>query len=334
MKKSVLFVVLAFNFALAYCARAPKWVDDVEAEYPRETYIARLGSGTTAENAQASAVGQIASFFKSEVVVNTNATQNLRNDGAKTEKRQEIDQRVQVVSDMSLTAVEYNTPYYDKRKKTWFVVAYIERVQGFQAVSAQVHSLRARYDSFLELARKTEESLLRYKYLVKARETGEELLSALNMGFLFDSSKKGDYKDFVSELNGNEELGTLDSFRVPVFVESRGDYENTITSKIVEALKSCGLSPSYDRKKSGDAILSIQIDSNEKSSDEICTVYPEVSVTLLSAGGEKTFYSWQHSWGKTAAFSLSGAQKKAFPKIAEEVKSSLPADFVEKFLMK
>ena len=43
-------------------------VSDVDSEFPKEKYIARLGSGNTVENARTDALGQIAGFFKSEVV--------------------------------------------------------------------------------------------------------------------------------------------------------------------------------------------------------------------------------------------------------------------------
>ena len=334
MKKYLLVFVILIQFFSLFAASVPKWISDVDSEFPKEKYIARLGSGTTVENARSDAVGQIAGFFKSEVVVNTNASSNMQNDGVKTKKNQEIDQHVRVVSDMTLTAVEYNTPYYYKKKKSYYVVAYIEREQGWQVIESQAMQLRSKYESFLELAKKNDEPTMKYKYLTKAKSASEDLLSALYMGFLFDSTKKKEYRNFIAEISQNYDLETLDSYRILVLVESTGDYENTITAKVLEALKQQNFSAVYDGKKDYDALLKVEVSNNEKISDEIHTIYPEVSVSLLSKDGRKVFYSYQNSWGKTASFSLAQAQKKSFPKISEEIKSALEIDFEEKFLMK
>ena len=331
MKKLIFLLFIISQFSLAFSASVPKWVKDYEVEFPKEKYIARLGSGTTVENARADALGQIAGFFKSEVVVNTNATSNIKNDGAKTARNQQIEQNVQVVSDMTLTAVEYNQPYYDKKKKSYLVVGYIERSQGWQSVESQVMQQRAKYDSFLELAKKADDPILRFKYLKKAQLTGENLTAVLYMGFLFDPAKRKDYKAFISELNQNYEIETLDSQKIPMFVESKGDWENTITTKIVEVLKNYGFQPYFEKKNAADSVLEIEINSNEKQTDDIVTIFPAVSVTLTNKNGSQIFYTYQNSWGKTVNFSLVQAQKKAFPKIAEEVKMELLADFGEKF---
>lgn len=71
MRKYVLSVFVFLQFLSLFAASVPKWVSDVDSEFPKEKYIARLGSGNTVENARTDALGQIAGFFKSEVVVNT-----------------------------------------------------------------------------------------------------------------------------------------------------------------------------------------------------------------------------------------------------------------------
>lgn len=325
---------MVVHTTFVFSTSVPKWVSDVEKDFPKDTYIARLGTGDTADNARANALGQIAGFFKSEVVVSTSATENMQNDSTRVEKKQTLEQTVQVVSDMTLTAVEYNAPYYDKKKKTYFVVAYIHRAQGLQALEPKILQLHSKYKSFIELSKKADEAIMRKKYLIKAKESGEELVSALYMALLFDPTRKQEYRDFSSELSQNHEIEALDLLQIPLFVQSRGDFEDAITAKVCDAFKASGFLPASTRQSNRDAVLKIEIDSNEKSAEGICMIYPSVSVTISSGDGSTVLYSFQRSWGKTAGFSLAGAQKKAFPKIAEELQESLIADFRENFMLK
>lgn len=332
--KKIFFLFVIFQFSFCFAAKTPSWINNVDIEFPKSKYIARLGTGNTAENARSDALGQLALFFKSQVLVNTNASSMIQSDGEKSYKNQQIDQNVKIASDVTLTTVEYTLPHYDKKQKSYFVVAYIEKKSGYQSVEPKIMQERSRYDSFMELSKKAETSLLKYKYLMKAKDAGDDLISALYMGYLFDSEKKKDYRNFISEFSQNVEIETLDSFKIPIRVISIGDYENALTSKVVEAFKSKSFTPYFERKNSSDSILKIEIKSNEKVLDEIHTIYPEVSISILSGDEKSSFYTYQKSWGKTANFSLKQAQKKAFSKIGEEIKSLIISDYEEKFLKK
>ena len=334
MKKLILALYFFTQLVFCFAEKTPTWINNYESEFSKTQYIARLGSGSSVENARADALSQIAGFFKSEVLVNTNASNKMKNDGEKTVKNQEINQNIQVVSDITLTAIEFNTPYYDKKKKTYYIVAYIERKTGWQSIESKILQQKTKFDSFLELSKEADDSILKYKYLTKAKTSGDELISTLYMGFLFDPEKKKEYRNLVSEISQNLDLETLDSYRIPVRVVSTGDYENIITSRIVEVLKNKNFSPYIEQKNNSDSIAKIVINSNEKTSDEIHSISPDVSVTICNADETRTFYTYQNSWGKSSNFSLQQAQKKAFPKIAEDLRDVLSVDFDEKFLNK
>ncbi|MBR5965844.1 MAG: LPP20 family lipoprotein [Treponema sp.] len=331
MKKLAAALFVLANFSLAFCVQPPLWVDDLQSAYPNQKYIASLGTGNTVDNARSSAIGQIASFFSSKVLVNTSANSNMKSDGSSTSKSQQIDQSVQVVSDMTLTAVKYSSPYYDKKKKLYYVAAYIERQEGWQAIELKAARLKSQYSSAMALAKKAGDTVNKYKYLTRAKDAAKELLSTLYLGFALEPAQKKAYEPLVNEILQNYELETLSSYKIPTCVEASGDYDNMISSKVLEIVKRNGFEPGA-KKAACDAVLKIQIDSNEQVDDELHTIAPAVSITLASKDGAKTYYAWQKSWGKTVNFSLEQAQKKAFPKIADEISSAVSADFAEKFL--
>ena len=330
MKQSVILITLLFQTILCFSIQAPTWIYNLELDFPKENYIARLGAGNTPENARADAVGQIASFFKSEVIVETTATSNMTNTGNEVTKNQKINQKVNFVSDMTLTAIEYNLPYYDKKNKTYYIVAYINKKLGWQYIEPKIIDFRTKYDSFIELSKKAEHPVLQYKYLIKAKSASEELISTFYTGILFDSSKKKAYRELIAEIGQSPELEKLNSFSIPVYVTSHGDCEDLITIKVTEAFKELVFLPYNELKNNIKTVLKIEIDSNEKSSDEICSIYPKVSIYLSNMEETKLFYSFQKSWGKTSNFSLLQAQKKAFRKIGEDLRNEIINDYQEK----
>lgn len=332
MKNLIFIVILSMQCLLGFCASVPKWVFDTEYDFPKEKYIARLGTGSTAELARTDALAQIAGFFKSEVVVNTTGSSKMVNSDGAVGKSQSIEQEVKVASDMTLTAVEYTQPYYDKKKKTYYITAYINRELGIQNIEAEAVCLKTKYESFLELAESAGHVVIKHQYLLKAKAIGEELLSALYTEVLFDSSRKSAYKEAVSEIGRNSEIERAFSCRIPVFVVSDGDCEEIITNAVTAVFKSSGYIPHYERNKNVEAVLRIHVVNNEKQSDELYSITPEVSVQLSDLNESEIFYSYNKTYKRTSSFSLVQAQKKAFSKIAEELSTELPEDYQNKML--
>lgn len=61
--KKIFFLFIIFQFSFCFAAKTPSWINNVDIEFPKSKYIARLGTGNTAENAQANALGQLALFL-------------------------------------------------------------------------------------------------------------------------------------------------------------------------------------------------------------------------------------------------------------------------------
>lgn len=231
-----------------------------------------------------------------------------------------------------LTAVEYTQPFYDKKKKTYYITAYINREIGIQNIEAEAVRLKTKYESFLDLASSAEQPVTKFQYLLKVKAAGEEVLSALYTEVLFDSSRKKSYKEVVYEITRNSEIEKAVSGKISVYVVSDGDCEEIITNAVTSVFQSFGYIPQYERNKNVSALLRIQVINNEKQSDELCSIMPEVSVHLADLNEAEIFYSYNKAYKKTSNFSLVQAQKKAFSKIAEELRTELPEDYQNKML--
>ena len=118
------------------------------------------------------------------------------------------------------------------------------------------------------------------------------------------------------------------SLHVTFKIQTEGDYENFISSKVIEACKQNGFIPVANNAQS---LLRIVINSNQKTADEITSIFPEISIILSDNKKDEIYFTYQNSWGKTSSFSLPQAQKKAFPTIAEELKKELAVKIEEAF---
>lgn len=329
MKKIFLLLIFAFQSFFLFSAPMPKWVLDVDSEYPKETYLARLGSGPSIEAAQSNALAQLAGYFSSEVVVNTTSTNNMTNKDEHVTKEQNINQEVNVISEKNLTAVEYSKTYYNRKEKKYYIVAYLNREIAWQNLEDKLQALLERFENFQNICETSEDLMLRYKYAKKAKVAGQEFLNEIYNGFLINPAKRKDYKSKISEIN--LKIDKDSTVTVPVFLKTTGDYENMITNCVTSEFKNAGFAVTTDFSENLKYQLSINIKNNEKIEEDIHSIFPELEICLSDISQTADYYSFQKKWGRTAAFSLHQAQKKAYAKIITELKDALCEDINKNF---
>lgn len=329
MKKNIFLIIFLVSTFLGFSASFPKWVLDVDSEYPKEIYLARLGSGATIENAQANALGQLASYFNSQIVVDTKATNQMTNKNDVVSKNQTLDQEISVVSEINLVAVEYSKSFYDKKKKKYYIVAYMNREQAWKNLEDKLNTSYEKFEGFQDMADSSKNVIMKYKYSKKANLAGEEFLTEIYKGFLINPDKRKEYKSKISEIN--LKIDENSQITVPVLIQANGDFENIISNSIANEIRNAGFSVIKENNKSSSCLLNINIVSNEKIEDDVHFIYPEIHISLEDFDGSKKYYSFERKWGKTAGFSLNQAQKKAFFKISEEINGVISADIKAKF---
>ncbi len=332
MKKFASFMILALTASIFAFARDPKWLSDRESVYPEEKYIARVGRGEDPDIAKAKALGDIASFFKAQVRSETSANQKIKSTGSEVQKEYTIDQSTMIVSQMDLVAVDYSEIYYAKKEKVYYVVAFIDRDAAWSAYEPEILKAKNNYESLYDLALGTKEQILRYKYLYKSRDEGYSLISKLYFGFLINPSKKAEYKDTIYEISSDAVFGTLDEQDIPLYLNVEGDQGGIITSAITDIFSNFGFIISTTQSASCNYTLTVSIDDNLTVSDDIYAIYPFVEIRLSNRDKTETFYTWNKRWAKTANFSLKQCQQRAYPKIAEEIKTAVSEDYRENLM--
>lgn len=139
--KSVRFIAAAFvlfvltGFCFAKEVERPDWVDDWRKLYPDTTYVAQMGKATGkqgANEAKTVAANTIAQYIKTNVQSELNSTLKTHSGSNKkgrleTSTERDNSQSITLSVDTTLTSLEFTEPWYNKKEKTWYCVAYVER---------------------------------------------------------------------------------------------------------------------------------------------------------------------------------------------------------------
>lgn len=330
MKKIILVFAILIHSCLIFAAKVPNWILDVDSEYPKDIYLARLGTGTTLENARADALGLLAGYFNAQILVDTKATNIMNNKDNNVSKEQNINQEINVVSETSLVGVEYSNSFFNKKEKKYYIVAYLNREEAWKNLEDKLNVLFEKYETFQDMAEKSADLITKFKYSKKASNTGEEFLNEVYKGFIINPAKRKFYKPKITEINLKIEENS--QIIVPVKLKINGDCENIIKNLIVNEFKKAGFFIDSDSANKNSYLLCVDIKSNEKLDNEIYFVFPELSIELLDSAKTRKFYSFEKKYSKTAGFSLNQTQKKAFSKIADELNSVLSEDVKKSFL--
>ncbi len=330
MKKIILIFAILIHSCFIFAAKVPNWILDIDSEYPKDIYLARVGTGATLENARADALGLLAGYFNAQILVDTKATNIMNNKDNNVSKEQNINQEINVVSETSLVGVEYSNSFFNKKEKKYYIVAYLNREEAWKNLEDKLNVLFEKYETFQDMAEKSADLITKFKYSKKASNTGKEFLNEVYKGFIINPAKRKFYKPKITEINLKIEENS--QIIVPVKLKINGDCENIIKNLIVNEFKMAGFFIDSDSTKKNSYLLCVDIKSNEKLENEIYFVYPELSIELLNSAGTRKFYSFEKKWSKTAGFSLNQTQKRAFSKIVDELNNVISEDVKKSFL--
>ena len=318
--------VFAITFLLCtfscFAKGEPEWFLNWRTVYPNGKYIAQRGRGENAEKARTDALSQIARYFQTTVNANLTTTmQSVTSENSVAENTTVIDE-VSVLSQVELFAVEYTESYYHKKEKMWYSVAFIERSAAWTQFKPHVDMEKNTFNRMFQKACEESEPLEKLKSLKTAFEQGKILLQKLEYARIINPAEEEKY---ISERNCLSEIPAAfseEKAKCRVYVSVPGDYSRIITAAVTASFSECGFSVA---KTSGEAshIAEILIEDNASGSEPV-SIIPAVSLKLTGTETGQTVFSCEaESKEKTVSSTLENARKKAYPKLAEELKAGI-----------
>jgi hypothetical protein len=135
--------------------KAPDWMFDLNSSYPKDKYLAAVGSGDTRRDAESDAAGALSRIFNVNVKSDSVATQRyeqiVKNDKSSVGSDMASSQTVGMQANESLVNMRFSDPYVDSAGLA-HIVAYLERESTAAIYRAAIGKDSGRADGFCQRA--------------------------------------------------------------------------------------------------------------------------------------------------------------------------------------
>lgn len=325
---SILITLFLSSLTLSAKPKEPEWVQNWRTVYPDTEYIAQRGRADSEQTARTEAVAQIARYFQTSVNANLKTSIQSVTSGEKVSETTTVVNDVDVMSQVELFAVETTDPYFNKKEKKWYCVAFIEREKAWNQYQPTIENAKSEFLSLKKNAEKETEPFTKCSLFGKSLKSGKTFLEKLEYARILNAKKEAAYSDDRKAVSEIPAMIAGEKEKCTVFLEVSGDYGNIISSSLSQTLTKNGFKIA---KKQAEANYTAhaEIENNANGNDPI-SVMPSLDLKIESKGG-KTVYAVQvKTEKKTIAYTLENAQKKSLPILAEESSKIINAELSEK----
>ncbi|MBR4464755.1 MAG: LPP20 family lipoprotein [Treponema sp.] len=311
-------------FCFAKSTPIPEWISNHRTVYLESEYLAQRGSGETADKAKTDATSALARYFQMTVSANLSTTMQSITSGKNVSEQTTVIDDVKVTSEVDLFVLEYTEPYYFKKEKKWYCVAYIKRADAWTQYMPQIEIAKNKFLGYYENAQKESDPFIRLPLYKTAWKSGEELLGKLEYGRIISPKEEVKYKDERDKIAEIPVLFEASKKECTIFIKADGDYNRILTTAVSSALSKNGFivtKTAVGAKYTAE----IEIDDNAAGNEPIA-ITPSVNLKITGTSGT-TSYSYETlSSEKTIAYTIENARKKAYPKLAKELEGAVQKD--------
>lgn len=335
MKKSIKILSIIFLFQIitlnlfAKPSKMPDWVQNYRKVYPDSEYLCQRGSGKSAEEAKTDATGALARYFQMNVSANLSTTMTSISSGTEIQEETSIINDVQVMSQVDFFGLEYTEPYYFKKEKKWYCVAFINRENAWIQYKPQIEIAKNTFEGLLKKIDKESDSFTKLKSLKTAWQKGKDLIEKLEYGRLISPTKESEYSSSRDNFSELPVIFEETKSKCKTYIKVQGDYNRIFTTGISTVLSECG----FDVVKNYDEstyIAEVVIEDNSTGGEPLA-ITPTVNIKIVSKNDKTVFSYEEFSNEKTVSYTLENAQKKAYPKLTEQIKAALKNEFENAF---
>ncbi|GHT77156.1 hypothetical protein FACS1894130_00590 [Spirochaetia bacterium] len=320
-----LFAAVAAFALLASCASAPsspppEWARDVQRVYPRSEYVTGRGEGASRQEAENKALAEIAFYFVREITASQSTrTAYTTRDGATSEDRR-TEEHVLVESQTRLVAVRYaEDPWYNRTKKAWETVAYINRDEGWTVYEP---AAKKQADAFLQLVQSAEAE-------TEASESFNAVLRYGNAEAYAESAEFNTVRNFAQALhpvNAAALFGETDAAlaglpqkqlaareKATVYIDCPVDHDKMIYQAMVRALGASGFAVETNRSRA-QTVCAIRVEEGAQQQSSGVMYYPALSADF--SGRKGALFSFRIQAERQGAVTPEVAKRRAYTALA------------------
>ncbi len=303
----------------------PAWAQESWREaFPDSVYLAERGTADNAALSKTEALAALSRYISTSVNANlTTSIRSMDSNGVMDETIS-IQNDVSVSSQVNLFGVEFTEPYFSRKEKKWYCVAYIDRERAWEQYVPQIEVAKKIFDGFYREAENGEEPLFICSFYKKAWEKGKDFLTKLEYGRLINPAREKSYSADRMRLALIPSQIEAEMKNISVSIHIEGDYGGIVETAIANAFKKAGFTVS----RRGNYTADVSVLPNAMGNDPIA-VFPSVDVKLVGRTGRAVYSYKDRISERTTAFSLENALKKSYPKLSEKIEREMSSDLSE-----
>ncbi|MFH1367514.1 MAG: LPP20 family lipoprotein [Elusimicrobiota bacterium] len=185
MKKFLLVSGIMFCFsANVFSAKAPDWLNGSSKQFPDKDYIIGVGIAQNLDNARSNARAEIAKIFRvtiSQVSESSQSeTTSVKERAVKSFGEAKSESKTRVSTDEVIQGIKIAQTYFDKKKKTYYALATLDKKKARAMLSDQIAGQEAIINNGLMGAMQSESAVEKVRFLTAANDAfdkEEELVS-------------------------------------------------------------------------------------------------------------------------------------------------------------
>lgn len=166
----ILVVTVSLLSSSAALAAQPKWINDSSLEYPNELYLTGRGVGSTAEEAQNRARGDLATIFEVRVEVANEITTTVVKSGKKEQVNKLSTEQVSTKTDKVISGINIAQVWRDPATMDFHALAVLSRAQAGASLREELSKIDDEVHQQIEAAQAASDPLLRVGALTRALE--------------------------------------------------------------------------------------------------------------------------------------------------------------------
>lgn len=317
-------LVLSVVGALPAVAKqtAPRWAEgSLEADFPRDSYIAAVGYGASAEEAAAVASAEIGRYFSQSVESSVQATQVSVSVSGMTADERSMRRQTVITSSVELFAVRRTKPWYERDSRQYAVCAYIERAEAWQMFEPNLREAAQRFSALHDEARRQEDaflSLLAYGAAMSCAERDglSDLILFAHVLFPSGARQYQAAQDMLA--SAPADMKRLAS-RCSVALKCADDCGGVIASAVAASFARLGVAVS-DSSGRASYICAVDVTENKQSLPAGTFYTPSVRITVLSKG--VSVYTYSRTAAKNGARNADVARQRAYGALSQEITQS------------
>lgn len=170
--KRVIILILSLITLWNCSTSMPDWYKNREEYYPAEDYIVSEGWGQTPEKAIEKATINMARIFNVKVTVEENILKrysSMTNMKDFEEYFTEFsEETAKLISEQNLVNIMFLEPTFDKKSRSYFTLAYIERSSTARILMDRMKREQENMEYFVRMAASNSDPLVKYHYITSA----------------------------------------------------------------------------------------------------------------------------------------------------------------------